>query len=566
MAIASVVVLTGTLRHQRDLQALVSSTQIMGWGEVSATGAKYYGAALTMALNGGNGGGVDNDNNGTTTATLSVDTINVITQNEAMDLPPTKSTTIETTTTAPPPPTTTSPDSNIVPSPLMNLTAPANETTKFAESNNLTVVATKDDQVNSSMINETIVAVNEAATSTKDTTVKIVLPAKTETPLPPSNVTATNVTTNAPAVAVNNTLATVANTTTQDASPTEATTSTTPPSNTTAASSFHRYEGVVIATKLHGPHQQLLLDRSLCLLQAAYNRKVNYDIVVFYTEDLIEEEMEVTRQLVAPAKVTFAKDNRGFQEEVAALSPIRRENFLRSCGTNSSKDLNWWSECPTRVAYNWQAEFRSWQIWTHPALRPYKTMLWLDTDGFATREWNVDPVKTMIENDLAILFMNWPMGAAKGRDVQERTFEAFNKTICSMKLKDGHFHATYGDSVDACPGKVGDIHGFFHITNLEFFRSLIVQRFEELWIGDGFLQRKYDDQYAVTAPAAILAPERSWDMHSNGIQLDVFHNGVLDGKRNKKAGGYLKYWKQTVQHQFPEAVAKCSNYIKAGMR
>jgi hypothetical protein len=249
-------------------------------------------------------------------------------------------------------------------------------------------------------------------------------------------------------------------------------------------STFHKYDGVVIATKLHGPHQQHLLDQSLCLLQAAYNRKVNYDIVVFYTEDLKEEEMNITSQLVAPARIIWAKDNIGLQEEIAALSPIRRSNFLESCKTNTSEGLDWFSMCPGRVAYNWQAEFRSWHIWNHKALAPYKTMLWLDTDGFSTREWHVDPVKTMVENDLNILFMNFPQGRGKGRVVHERTFNGLNKTICKLGVKDGHLDAEYGDSIDACPGyNIPMIHGFFHITNLDFYRRPEVLKFEGTAVG-----------------------------------------------------------------------------------
>jgi hypothetical protein len=70
----------------------------------------------------------------------------------------------------------------------------------------------------------------------------------------------------------------------------------------------------------------------------------------------------------------------------------------------------------------------------------------------------------------------------------------------------------------------------------------------------------------VTAPAAILSPEKAWDMHSNGIILDVFHNAALDGKDESKVGGYLKYWKAKVKDQFPEAVDKCDAFIKARFR
>jgi hypothetical protein len=87
----------------------------------------------------------------------------------------------------------------------------------------------------------------------------------------------------------------------------------------------------------------------------------------------------------------------------------------------------------------------------------------------------------------------------------------------------------------------------------------------ETWIGDGFLQRKFDDQYGVTAPAAVLSPEKAWDMHSHDIVLDVYHNSNLDGK-GRGVGGFHKYWKTTVKNQFPEAADKCAAHIKAGNR
>ena len=59
---------------------------------------------------------------------------------------------------------------------------------------------------------------------------------------------------------------------------------------------------------------------------------------------------------------------------------------------------------------------------------------------------------------------------------------------------------------------------------------------------------------------------KAWDMHSNGIKLDVYHNSHLDGKRNQRAGGYLKYWQITVKKQFPEALERCEAFIKAGNR
>ena len=65
----------------------------------------------------------------------------------------------------------------------------------------------------------------------------------------------------------------------------------------------------------------------------------------------------------------------------------------------------------------------------------------------------------------------------------------------------------------------------------------------ETLFGDCFLCRFPDDQLSVTIPAAILAPERAWDMRRNGVKLDVFHNLRLDGKDSEKTMGFKQLWK-----------------------
>jgi hypothetical protein len=323
---------------------------------------------------------------------------------------------------------------------------------------------------------------------------------------------------------------------------------------------FERQDGVVIVTKVHGTHQMTLLEQSLCLLHYAYNNRVLYDILVFTTTPINETDLVTTRRLVAPAKLTVVVDNQGLQNEIQALTPIRREKFLERCNETSPGNLTWWSNCPHRLAYTWQSEFRAWHIWRHPALSEYKYMMWLDTDGFSSKVWDRDPVAYMIQEDLVLLFDNFPAGRSKGRHIQERVFKAFNTTLCRVGLKDGHLHRKISN--DCFDSAIPQVHGFFHITNLEFYRSDPVMYWAETLIGDCYMCREYDDQVGVTVPAAILAPERSRDMRSNGIHLDVYHNSCLDGKDKECVGGFLKYWKDVVRHNFTEPVDVCP--IKCG--
>lgn len=50
-------------------------------------------------------------------------------------------------------------------------------------------------------------------------------------------------------------------------------------------------------------------------------------------------------------------------------------------------------------------------------------------------------------------------------------------------------------------------------------------------IADTKFSRRWDDQLAVTVPAAMLAPEKAWDMRTHGVHLNVWHNQYLDGKK-----------------------------------
>jgi hypothetical protein len=329
---------------------------------------------------------------------------------------------------------------------------------------------------------------------------------------------------------------------------------------------FEHQEGAVIVTKLHGPHTVGLLAQSLCLLTQAYNSRLDkpYDIVAFTTMPIPFNHTGLVqiREIVAPAKLTVVTDNAGtLQKQVASLSEIRRKKFLSRCGVPNADNMTWWAICAEervgkgRIAYNWQAEFRTLHIWKHPALAQYNYMLWLDTDGFSTKVWDRDPVAIAMQNDLAIFFANYPQGRGRGEDAQARIVKSFGTTLCQVRMNEGHLIAKTGGD---CPNlAVWDVHGFMHITNLNFYRSPKVQYFFKTLIGDCFCCRRFDDQLAVTVPAAMLAPNRSWDMYSHGVKLEVFHNFNLDGKKKQAVGGFMNYWKNNGKTKFPEAWEKC---------
>jgi len=323
--------------------------------------------------------------------------------------------------------------------------------------------------------------------------------------------------------------------------------------------SFVRHDYVVIATKIHGEHQWPLLYQSMCLLHYAYNHKVLYDIVVFSTEPVPQDLIDGMQKMLAPVKFSVVVDNKGLQEEISDLSPTKYKSFLKRCNITSHKELSWFSKCGGEtLAYNWQAEFRATRIWHHPALDDYDTMLWLDADAFSSKPWENDPVDYFIENEGVIMFSHFPQSSTKNW-IQRYVQAGFKKTICKLTLSEetGNLVTQLGDKGKCMERGIPNIHGFFHITNLEFYRSPAVKEGLEIVFHDCFLCRSPDDQLAVTLPAAILAPHRSWDMRSRGFHFDIFHNQRLDGIERSPYGGFKTYWKNIGKESFSSANGIC---------
>lgn len=329
---------------------------------------------------------------------------------------------------------------------------------------------------------------------------------------------------------------------------------------------FVRHPGVVIATKVHGPgYDWDMLEQSLCLLHYAYNHRVLYDIVVFSTLPVPRDHIRSLRNLTAPARVTVVVDNQGIQNEINQLPEDKHVYLLKRCNVTSSKGITWETECEgieshhqERLAYNWQAEFRSLRVWHHPALASYRYMMWVDADSFCTKPWERDPVAFAIDKEAVILFDHFPQGHSKPW-IQNRMFEAFGAKLCKLWLTDEGKLATHTRSDGYC-GQMGipNIHGFFHITDMFFYRSPEVQKAIQTLFGHCFLCRFPDDQLSVTAPAAMLAPNRSLEMRTTmGTHLDVFHNHKLDGIDQCIPAGFKKYWPEVAAKTLPSADGMC---------
>jgi len=326
----------------------------------------------------------------------------------------------------------------------------------------------------------------------------------------------------------------------------------------------------VIVTKIQGVRTLGAANQMLCLLKYAYNFRVNYDIVVFSADPLSDENITTLRKTVAPANLVFVVDNPGLQVMVDALSESQREHLLYRCGNApNSSSLTWQTICNETtssgmsympIAYNWQAEFRSLHIWNHPALQKYKYMLWMDTDAFCTRVWTHDPIATMRRNDLVILFDKFPAGRANGIEFVNKTKTAFGRSVCEIAMKNGELRAVTGYCKRA--KFLRQIYGFFHVTSLDFYRSDPVVDWLKIMIGDSKFSRAYDDQIAVTMPAAYYAGNRSWDMRHHGLHMSVIHNFVMDGNDDERTGSFLRFWHQEGNDTFPEAYGRCDVVVR----
>ena len=276
-----------------------------------------------------------------------------------------------------------------------------------------------------------------------------------------------NDSTNATATATATTSTTKANATSKDALP------------------FKRYDKVVIATKIHGKRDWGLLVQSMCLLHYAYNHQVHYDIVVFTTlDDIPTPWKEELQTLITPTTLTFVVDNRGLQDEIAALPPAQYEVFLDRCNVTDPRTLTWESICP-------DPDF--------PQARP-------DIEQH--------------EYDLIL----------------DETHPTLNAADCEM---------------------LPVIHGFMHITDLDFYRQPQVLNGLQTLFGNCFLCRIPDDQMAVTLPAAIYAPDKAWDLRTKGFDLRIFHNFRMDGAVPLQPPGFRRHWSEVAAMGFPTADQVC---------
>ena len=338
--------------------------------------------------------------------------------------------------------------------------------------------------------------------------------------------------------------------------------------------SFQRHESVAIVSKvLSGKHVHIVC-QWLCYISHAYNDRMNYDVIIFTTLPWSQENIEMVQSVAGnKTQVTVAMEGPPLEERLAALTEDEVKALWKRC--NVKESLTWRHYCTEEgsrhgvsLGYAWQAEFRSYHIWNHPALRHYKYMMWLDNDCRMRRTWNVDPIQIFIENNLVLLYNQFPKGHTTYAELTKKMQDAYNASICRTTMNDrGELHAEMCGKDTQPVGTVNSIGGHHHITDLAVFRKDVHQRFLRSMVGDYPFERKYDDQLAVTVVPLMEQHLRAraggddraiaWHERFKNLTLDVYHHRMFDGDHHSPASASgKKYWRM-VKKSWPGLHERC---------
>ena len=349
---------------------------------------------------------------------------------------------------------------------------------------------------------------------------------------------------------------------------------------------------VVIVTKVLSS-EYTEYQRMICLVQAAYNDKHNYDYVIFTTISWPESKIVEAQNLVQPASLKVVLESPQYstlQHRLEALSLEERIYLAKRCGVDDGDytRLTWFSHChepnSTNVAslgYSWQAEFRAYHIWNHQALARYKYMIWFDGDAHLTVPLQFDPIQVMIEKNLTLLGY-FPQGRIKASMPQGPEFVSklrnydvgggdVSKFLCGI-TKNTDTGALvpkicHNLAKDRNKFVFQQIGGFHHVTNLDVYRQPVHQSFLKKFISPHPFSRIWDDQIATTVVAAYdsyisgSTTPRMYDYRSMGYNLRLVHHGAYDGN-----GGFDKaprskqaLMEVVIQEQFPNGYSMCHN-------
>lgn len=271
------------------------------------------------------------------------------------------------------------------------------------------------------------------------------------------------------------------------------------------------------------------------------------------------------------------------EEQVKAMTPDEKAFLYKRCNVTEGKEISWYHYCKepgsrhtTNLGYSWQAEFRAYHIWTHPALKDYKYMMWIDADASVGTHWDIDPIKVMEDNDLTILYAGWPYGKIRNdHSVKKKLIKAYGTSICSVKkqsdLNGTHIYAEMCNST----ATIHQIAGNHHITNLDVFRKDIHQKFLKDFTGDHRFSRKADDQLAVTIVGLmeqymqnnrtdVPKEYKVWHERSHGMKLMIAHHNMYDVVKSERAPRRRTKLLNKVKDNWPGLEERCGAIIRRG--
>jgi hypothetical protein len=380
--------------------------------------------------------------------------------------------------------------------------------------------------------------------------------------------------------------------------------------STSNSTDFTRYDDVVIVTKVLFSKDLKNLKHCLCYLSHAYNDKRKYDIVVFTTLPWTEAEIAELRAVVAPANLIVALEAPPLEEQFAMMSPEEKQFHYKRCNVNvtAGEEIGWFHYCTepgsnhyNNLAYSWQAEFRSYHIWTHPAIMKvslfsyifrflqycislssnfislmtsllkllrmnclkYKYMIWLDSDARVAASWdgNNDPMKVMVENNLNLMFSGLE-GKTKSLKVKEKIDKVYGKSICRLQRTAGGTLNPHFCNDNKTAFILNQVAGNHHISNLKTYRKPIHQKFLKEFVGDYRFGRQFDDQIAITIPAVMEGGEKAWHERSHGLKLMIAHHRMYDNVFQEKAPQNLDFFYKKLKENFEGLEDRCKRFIK----
>jgi len=186
-------------------------------------------------------------------------------------------------------------------------------------------------------------------------------------------------------------------------------------------------------------------------------------------------------------------------------------------------------------------------------------MMWFDSDALVGKEWDKDPMKVMVENNLAILYAGFPYGNSKNLVIKDKIAKVYDNPICQIYQVKGVLVPKVCE--EGMHFRIGQIAGNHHITNLDVYRKDIHQKFLKAYVGDHRFSREFDDQFAVTLPAAMEGPNLAWEERASNLTLMIGHHHMFDVRKKEYAKKVPKGFFDLAKETWPGLQERCGAFF-----